>query len=166
MFSSSLHRCSTAAFHRGCQQAVPGASVSPLTSSSSSTSLSSSLGKIEQSRLYHSDNSVYGFKENGIVEANEVKSIRFPKLQHLVNAYRNYGHLEAATNPLKTSGRRTNATDIFEARAREIADEDLQLQDVISGKQFDSVQVNCLLVVVVIVGYCGGYCNCCYYVLL
>lgn len=140
MFSSSLHRCSTAAFHRGCQQVVPGVSVSPLASSSSSTQLSSALGNSQQSRPYHSDNTVYGFKEETGVEANESKSIRFPKLQHLVHAYRNYGHLEAATNPLKTSGRRTNARDIFEARARELADEDLQLQDVISGKQFASVQ--------------------------
>jgi len=141
MFSSSLHRSSSAAIHQGIRHAAPvtqllrAASPAP-TSSSSSTAQC-------KTRSYHSDNTVYGYKEKPSSDGEEIKAIRFPKLQHLVNAYRQLGHLEAATNPLQSDvSAITNPVvrEILEARALEAAEESLDGQNVIMGKEFSSVK--------------------------
>lgn len=137
MFSSSLHRSSSIAFHQTYKHA---ASIAQVVQPTPSLSPSNSQS---QSRPYHSDNAIYGFKERPSADGEEIKSIRFPKLQHLVNAYRHYGHLEAATNPLRTAGttiRNPAVRKLLETRAREVLEEEISSQDVILGKEFSDAK--------------------------
>jgi len=155
MLSSSLIRsssiCSSACV---AQRFNPSALLNQTTASTTTTTTTKTTTKTEttnpsrqQRRTYRSDNSIYGFKEKTADErvgevVDDIKAIRFPRLKHLVDAYRFHGHLEASTNPLKSdvASSSSSVRKIFEARAREIQDEEIESQDIIVGKQFSSLE--------------------------
>ena len=140
MFSSTLHRSASLAVTQ---------KLGPASANRTQCVRPAILGLTSRSqdnhrRQYHSDNTVYGFKEKASQPVEEsVRSIRSPKLQHLVDAYRLHGHLEAATNPLRSGGTTSNSLvrQLLQARASEAGLEEIQSQDVIEGKTFSSLQV-------------------------
>ena len=150
MFSSSLHRSSSVALHQSLYKHAASISqvILPLTPSLPPHPPSP---RSHFHRPYHSDNAIYGFKEKPSPDGGEeIKSIRYPKLQHLVNAYRHFGHLNAATNPLRTTETTTRnqaVRRLLETRAAEAADEDITFQDVILGSQFSNAKVRSTVVV-------------------
>ena len=145
MFSTTLQRTTSVSV---VQKLGPSSSIlthrGSKTKTASAISASSTPSYAHQRRTYRSDNSVYGFKEKDVESVQDaVPPIQFAKLQHLVDAYRSHGHLEAATNPLKggEAGTVSAVRRMLQTRALEVGEEEVQSQNVIGGQEFSTLQV-------------------------